>query len=199
MNARILLVVTAGLVVAGCSSKQEQAEAATTKTPAPVEVRSAAAQSRKLDKAIAVTGSLHPDKSVSVGAEVPGRVSAIHVDFGQNVRKGQVIAELDKQELQLAVDRSRAALSEALARLGLNPDQENVRPDSTPAIRQSIAQMEDAKSKFDNASRLVKTGDISQERSPRSRRYTRDDRLRWTRLVTMPGRCSQAYRRCRLK
>ena len=164
MNARILLVVAAGLVVAGCSSKQEQAEAATAKTPEPIEVRTVAAEARKLDKAIAVTGSLHPDESVAVGAEVPGRISAIHVDFGQNVRKGQVIAELDKQELQLALDRSGAALAQALARLGLNPDQENVRPDSTPAIRQATAQMEDAKSKFDNASRLVKTGDISQER-----------------------------------
>ena len=75
-----------------------------------------------------------------------------------------MIAELDKQELMLALDRSKAALAQALARLGLDPSQENVTPDSTPAIRQAIAQMEDAKSKFDNASRLVKTGDISQER-----------------------------------
>ena len=97
MNARILVVLAAGLVMAGCSGKEEHAEAATTKTPEPIEVRTAAAETRKLDKTIAVTGSLHPDESVSVGAEVPGRISAINVDFGQTVRKGQVIAELDKQ------------------------------------------------------------------------------------------------------
>jgi multidrug efflux pump subunit AcrA (membrane-fusion protein) len=132
MNARILLVIAAGLVAAGCSSKQEHAEAASKAAPEPIEIRTAAAEMRKLDKAIAVTGSLHPDESVSVGAEVPGRVSNIFVDFGQNVRKGQVIAELDKQELQLALDRSKAALAQALARLGLDPNQENVRPDTTP-------------------------------------------------------------------
>ncbi|HYP05367.1 MAG TPA: efflux RND transporter periplasmic adaptor subunit [Bryobacteraceae bacterium] len=166
MNPRIFgpLVIAAGLALAGCSGKHEQAEAATTKAPEPIQITTAAAESRKLDKSIAVTGSLHPDESVAVGAEVPGRVSAIHVDFGQSVRKGQVIAELDKQELTLALDRSKAALAQALARLGLDPGQENVRPDTTPAIRQATAQMEDAKSKFENASRLVKTGDISQER-----------------------------------
>jgi RND family efflux transporter MFP subunit len=123
-----------------------------------------AAQTRKVDKTISVTGALHADETVSVSSEVPGRVTAVHVDFGQTVRKGQVVAELDKQELALSLERSRAALAQALARLGLNPDQENVRPESTPSIRQAAAQMEDARSKFENASRLVKTGDISQER-----------------------------------
>ena len=66
--------------------------------------------------------------------------------------------------MNLALDRSRAALAQALARLGLDASQENIKPETTPSIRQALAQMEDAKSKFENASRLVKTGDISQER-----------------------------------
>lgn len=158
------IVVIAGLVLGGCSRQEKKAEAASTKQPEPVEIQTASAELRKLDRTISVTGALHPDEIVSVSAEVPGRISSISVDFGQSVRKGQVLAELDKQELTLAVDRSRAALAQALARLGLNPDQEDVRPESTPSIRQATAQMEDAKSKFDNASRLVKSGDISQER-----------------------------------
>jgi RND family efflux transporter MFP subunit len=164
MRARMSIVLAAGLVLAGCSPEQKKAEAASTAQPEPVEIRTQAAEIRKLDRSIAVTGSLHPDETVAVSSEVPGRVSAILVDFGQHVRKGQVIAELDKQELTLALQRSKAAMAQALARLGLDPGQENVRPDSTPAIRQAVAQMEDAKSKFENASQLVKTGDISQER-----------------------------------
>jgi RND family efflux transporter MFP subunit len=166
MNARIFTVVVAAgaIALSGCSRQENKAEAASTKAPEPIEIRVASAELRKLDKSIAITGSLHPDETVSVSSEVPGRVSNILVDFGQNVRKGQVVAELDKQELQLAVDRSKAALAQALARLGLDPNQDNVRPDTTPMIRQAQAQMEDARSKFENASRLVKTGDISQER-----------------------------------
>jgi RND family efflux transporter MFP subunit len=166
MNARIFtgIVAAGAIVLSGCSRAENKAEAASTKAPEPIQIRVASAEMRQLDKSIAITGALHPDETVSVSSEVPGRVSSILVDFGQNVRKGQVVAELDKQELQLAVDRSKAALAQALARLGLDPNQDNVRPDTTPAIRQAQAQMEDARSKFENASRLVKTGDISQER-----------------------------------
>src|SRR5688500_10756968 len=162
MTLRVIPLI--GLLLAGCSREQDKAEASSAKTVEPLAVQTMAAQARNIDKTISVTGALHPDETVSVSSEVPGRVTAVHVDFGQSVRKGQVVAELDKQELSLALERSRAALAQALARLGLNPDQEDARPESTPSIRQAIAQMEDARSKFDNASRLVKTGDISQER-----------------------------------
>ena len=108
MKARFLHVLTAGLLLAGCSREEKKAEAASAKQPEPIEMRTAAVETRKIDKTISVTGSLHPDETVSVSAEVPGRVSAILVDFGQNVRKGQVIAELDKQELNLALERSKA-------------------------------------------------------------------------------------------
>jgi RND family efflux transporter MFP subunit len=159
--AGLLLIL---LLLAGCSRESKKAEAATTKAPEPVAVQTVQAQSRLLDTTIAVTGSLNPDESVAVSAEVPGRVQAVHFDFGQYVRNGQVVAELDKQELSISLERAEASLAQALARLGLDPGQESVRPESTPSIRQAQAQMEDAKSKFENASRLVKSGDISQER-----------------------------------
>jgi RND family efflux transporter MFP subunit len=136
-------------------------------------------EERTLDRSIFVTGSLNPEETVQVSAEVPGRVAAIHVDFGHEVKKGQVIAELDKQELNLQLERSEAALAQALARLGLDPGQENVRPETTPAIRQAQAQMEDAKSKYRNASSLVKTGDISQER------FTEIEKLYQARLAAL--------------
>lgn len=164
MRAILFTIMAAAAILSGCSNGQKKAEAATAKQPEPVEIRTASVETRKVDRTISVTGSLHPDETVTVSSEVPGRVSSILVDFGQNVRKGQVLAELDRQELNLALDRSKAALAQALARLGLDPSQENIKPDSTPSIRQAVAQMEDAKSKFENASRLVKTGDISQER-----------------------------------
>jgi multidrug efflux pump subunit AcrA (membrane-fusion protein) len=104
MKARSLLFVIMGLALAGCSREQKTAEAASAKPPEPLEIRTATVETRRMDKSISVTGSLHPDETVSVSAEVPGRVSNILVDFGQNVRKGQVIAELDKRP-QRAGDR----------------------------------------------------------------------------------------------
>ncbi len=158
----LLLLV---LLVPACSKGpgQNRVEAAS-KEQEPPAVRVALAETRRTGKTIFVTGSLAPDETVSVSSEVAGRVAAIRVDFGHEVRKGEVIAELDKREYSLQLDRSRAALAQALARIGLDPGQEEVTPESTPAIRQATAQLEDARFKYENAARLVKTGDISQER-----------------------------------
>ena len=163
----IISLALAAVLLAGCSNKEKTAAEAAAAANKPVEaplVKVVAATARSVEKSISVTGSLLPDETVVVSSEVPGRVSSIRADFGQFVRKGEILAEIDKQEYQIALDRSRAALSQALARIGLDPNQENITPDSTPAIRQATAQVEDAKSKYDRAAKLVKTGDIAQDR-----------------------------------
>jgi len=150
---------------AGCSRQPQQAAAvAPSKTPDPIPVQVAKAEGRRVSRTISVTGSLLADETVTVSSEVPGRVAQIHVDFGHAVRKGQLVAELDKQEFQLQLERSRAVLAQALARLGLGPGQENLVPETTPAIRQAQAQLEDVRFRYESAARLYKTGDISQER-----------------------------------
>jgi RND family efflux transporter MFP subunit len=164
MKHRVAWLLLAALA-AGCSRQPKEAAAvAPAKAPDAIQVQTAKAETRRVDRAIAVTGSLHPDETVTVSFEVAGRVARIPVDFGHQVRKGQIIAELDKQEFNLQLERSRAALAQALARLGLDPTQENVTPDTTPAIRQAQAQLEDVRFRFDSAAKLYKTGDISQER-----------------------------------
>ena len=161
----LVLIPLLAFLMSGCSkSAPGQAEASAKAQAAPLAVRVATAESRQLGRSISVTGSLVPDETVSVSSEVAGRVSEIRVDFGQSVRQGEIIAELDKQEFTLQNDRSRAALAQALARIGLDASQEGVTPDSTPSVRLAKAQMEDMRFKYENAARLIKTGDVSQER-----------------------------------
>ncbi len=154
----------AGLAVfmAGCGSKQNAPAVAAAK-PEPIPVKTAVAEARTVERAIMVTGSLQADEVTTASSEVAGRVAQLHADFGQAVRKGQVIAELEPTELALQLERIRASLAQAMARVGMMPGQERI-PDSTPMTRQAKAQMEDARSKFENAEKLVKTGDVSQER-----------------------------------
>ncbi len=143
-------------------SRKPNVEAAAKSEPIAVQV--AVAETREIDRVIHVTGSLHPDESVNVTSEVAGRVAQIHYDFGHYVRKGAVVAELDRTELTLQHDRARASLAQALARIGLDPSQSDANPTTTPAIRQAEAQLEDARSKFESARKLVESGDISRER-----------------------------------
>ena len=168
MKTQLGILTSIALVLAGCSKQagesKAEAAAAAAKAAEPVAIRMAAAEVRKVEKTISVTGSLLPDETVSVSAEVPGRVVAIRADFGQRVKKGDVLAEIDTQELALQYERSKASLAQALARAGLRPGQEDATPETTPSIRQAAAQFEDARSKYENAAKLVKSGDIAQER-----------------------------------
>lgn len=154
------------IAVTGCSKKKEaDVEAAAKQAPPPpTPVKVAKAEARTIERTSAITGSLLPDESVNVSFEVPGTLTHAYTDFGRNVRKGQVLAELDSREITLQLERSRAALAQALARIGLNPDQVDTNPTSTPGIRQAQAQADDARSKYESAARLIKTGDIARER-----------------------------------
>ena len=154
------------LAVAGCGKKADPktAEAASQKAPDVFPITASTAELRKIDRVISVTGSLTPDETVTINSEVVGKVTSIRFDFGQAVRKGDVLAEIDKQEFQIQLERSKAALAQALARLGLVPGQENIPPTSTAGMRLAEAQLEDAKFKYESAAKLVKSGDISQER-----------------------------------
>ena len=166
MNSRLLPFLLLTLMFAAACSRgpaEASVRAAGTK-PAPLAVTVATAENRKLERTISVTGSLVADESVTVSPEVSGRVLSIAADFGQSVRKGEVIAEIDPTEYRIQLERSRAALNQALARLGLQPGEETKPPENTPAIRQATAQMEDARFKFESAAQLVNTGDISRER-----------------------------------
>ena len=159
------IIIPAVLLLSSCSNRGADSPVqAASPTPEPVTIRVAPVETRVLDRSIGVTGSLLPDDTITISSEVPGRVATIRFDFGQQVRKGDVVAQLDQTEYRLQVERSRAALAQALARVGLTPEQVNVTPTSTPAIRQAQAALDDARSRFESARNLVATGDISKER-----------------------------------
>lgn len=158
--AAVLLLLTA----TACTRQPAKTEVQAAVQPQPLAVKAAAAATRRVDKTISVTGSLNPDETVNISFEVAGRIASIKTDFGRTVHKGDVLAELDRQEYQLQLDRSKAALAQGYARLGIPADRENASLDNTASMRQASAQMDDAKFKFESATKLVKSGDISQER-----------------------------------
>lgn len=170
MRFRAVVVLLSALSLwmtglAGCRSRTSPSGVTAASAPAdPLEVKAARAESRRVVRTIAVTGSLAADETVTVSNEVAGRLAQVRVDFGRRVRAGEVIAELDKRELQLQLDRARASLAQALARIGLAPGQEDVVPRTTPAIRQAEAMLEDARTRYESAAKLVKTGDIAADR-----------------------------------
>jgi HlyD family secretion protein len=66
---------------------------------------------------VTATGTLEPTNQVDVGSELSGIVRAVAVDYNDRVTVGQVLARLDTAKLEAAVQRSRAALASAEARV----------------------------------------------------------------------------------
>lgn len=161
------LLLCALLALAGCAQKPAPASpsASANAAPAPIPVETATAETRRVDRSISLSGSLLADESVAVSSESAGRIQAIYVDFGQQVHKGQILAKLDDSQYRYQLERAQAALHQAKASIGLDPNSPATpgASDKTPAMRQAEAQMEDARFKFRNAQKLVKSGDISQE------------------------------------
>jgi HlyD family secretion protein len=71
----------------------------------------------KIVAKVTATGTLSAIVTVQVGSQVSGRIAALHADFNSPVRKGQVIAKIDPQLFQAAVDQARANLAAAQGNL----------------------------------------------------------------------------------
>lgn len=62
---------------------------------------------------ISATGTLEPVDQVEVGTQVSGDIAKIYVDFNSKVKKGQVIAELDKSKLKATLTQAEIAYRSA--------------------------------------------------------------------------------------
>ena len=69
---------------------------------------------------VSANGTLQPTRSVSVGSELSGTVQRVLVDVNDQVKKGQVMLELDTSKFVDQVNRSRASLAAAQAALAQN-------------------------------------------------------------------------------
>ena len=76
-----------------------------------------------ISTSITATGTIEPVTSVTVGTQVSGIVSHLYVDYNSVVKKGQVIAELDRTNLISELNAQKANL--ASAQSSLNYQQSN--------------------------------------------------------------------------
>jgi HlyD family secretion protein len=70
-----------------------------------------------LAKSVVATGKVEPITKVEVKSKASGIVTKLFVDTGDKVKKGQLLAQLDKVEIEAQVEQSRAALQAADANL----------------------------------------------------------------------------------
>ena len=113
--AALVGVISLGLLVAKPSTAQTSAAAATSAKPA-LTVSLVQAKTGSLAVKLSANGSVAAWQEASVGTETGGlRVAELHVNVGDSVKKGQVLASFATESVQADVALTRAALAEAQA------------------------------------------------------------------------------------
>ncbi|MDP4275678.1 MAG: efflux RND transporter periplasmic adaptor subunit, partial [Bacteroidota bacterium] len=70
-----------------------------------------------ISNVVTATGSIAAIKTVDVGTQVSGVVSKIYVDYNSHVKKGQLLAEIDRASLLSTLESCQAALDDSKANL----------------------------------------------------------------------------------
>ena len=68
-----------------------------------------------LVQTVTASGTVNPQNTISVGTQDSGTINAIFVDFNSVVKKGQVLATLDPQPFQAALEQAQATLAQSAA------------------------------------------------------------------------------------
>ncbi len=123
----------AGLAVSGCGSKK------------PVEgYRSQAVDRGPITLSISATGTLEALVTVEIGSQLSGQITAIPVDFNQQVKVGQLLARLDPATFEARVRQARADLQARQA-----------------GVESAMAAVQKAEADFRRSQALVSSGFIS--------------------------------------
>ena len=142
----------------GCSKREEGGANAQTanapgRDPVPVTVRPVTV--RTAQRTVEVTGTLFGEEEVTISNKVPGKVIAIHKDVGDRLAPGEELAQLLRNDYELALNQRRSALQEVLARLATaEVPAENFDPSTLPAVSRARAQAENAKARMERGKQL---------------------------------------------
>lgn len=90
---------------------------------AEINVQTVKLTKQDVTTSVTATGTVEPVDTVQVGTQVSGLIKNIYVDYNSEVKKGQLLAEIDKTNLQESVNDAQAQYNSALNEL--NYQQQN--------------------------------------------------------------------------
>jgi len=122
-NKKLTTIFLLGLVLlSACSKKTDEKNKESAQNPetadtgASMAVSLAKAETRKMERLIIASGPVSPWEEMQLGVELSGvRVTSLNVDVGQQVKRGQILLELDHRTLDSELRQADASLNEAKA------------------------------------------------------------------------------------
>ena len=103
----VIVAVIAGIIIVNLTKSANK----------ELVIRTHVVKEYTVENTVTATGTIEPVETVEVGTQVSGKVEKIYVDFNDVVKKGQLMAELDKQTLNQNVSRAKASLTSAESQL----------------------------------------------------------------------------------
>ncbi|MFC3076997.1 efflux RND transporter periplasmic adaptor subunit [Phenylobacterium terrae] len=107
--------------------------------------RTAAVEHGAITRTVSASGVLEPLVTVDVGSQISGLIREVHVDFNDQVRRGQVLAEIDPQTYESRVAQGQAEIAAGTAALAT----------TQAAVREAQARLEVARADYDRKRTLV--------------------------------------------
>lgn len=114
------VLIAAAMIAAGCSKSKQPATVTAAPAPAGQTVAVAKTTFEPMTQELALTAEFKPYQEVEVMAKVSGYIKKMHVDVGDWVKQGQVLATLEVPEMQddlvrilAAIERSKADVDRA--------------------------------------------------------------------------------------
>lgn len=124
----LTITLVSALLLAACSSKPE------------VELETAKVSRGDISKSVTATGTVESKTQVDVGTQVTGIISELYADYNSIVKKGELIAEIEKTLLESELKSANANMESA--RLTYEYNKKNFERDKTLHDRQLISDYE---------------------------------------------------------
>lgn len=142
------------------SCGKEAADKSKTASDAPRSVQTAAASMRPMEKVLLVSGTLAAQEDATLSVKAPGRLEKVDVDIGSVVKRGDLIAQMERRDYELRVKQAQAAVAEARAALGLplEGQEENFSIETVATVKQARAVLEEARKNRERVISLSREG-----------------------------------------
>lgn len=101
-NKLSTLILSAALTLASCADKDK------------IQLETATVSAGSISETVTATGTLESVTQVDVGTQVTGKITKLFADYNSVVKKGELIAEIDKTLLESEVEAANANLESAL-------------------------------------------------------------------------------------
>jgi len=174
-SGKLKILILAGLIAGiavlaiacGGSKANVTREPSTPAPPVAVDVTTAPAIMRELPRFFEASGSLAGDQQTDVAPSIAGKVTAVGVELGSYVRRGQMLVRLDDvdsklrvEQAQAQLDQAKAALRQAEEKVGVRPGQ-NFDVNRVPEVANARVALELAEKNLRRAEKLIESGDVS--------------------------------------